>query len=211
MSNERKNFSDQYSRGELLDLVLSYRFPEGVDGVTRTYYQIFEKMKQDKVLPDSWTSPSSLNKFMLRLQSSGVLPKNWKTKNYLQNYFEKGKNTKGKLKIEITNDIEILDLVKPLIKNLQIGEKEKFIIYWRNLSKSQRSEFFDWVAVPFIHSGIPLYEICNTLVKKFSELGLIDENTVRSCISSKFKNSAMSERKLGKTFESSGRNPKGAI
>ncbi len=181
MKNAR-NINDLYSRDQLLELVMSYRFPKGEN--RRTYRQTYEAMKKDGVLPKSWGSINSISKFLQRM------PSNVEEKR-IENYL-----------------MEILNI---FIRSIKVTEKDKFHIFFSNINEIRRHEFMDWLGNAILWSGVPKDKVSEVLSKKFEQMGFMSAVEVRRYMPDNFKNKDMQKRKLGKTFEYTGKKTKGAI
>lgn len=150
------------------------------------------------------------NEILKELEFRRILPENWDASK-IRKFVSRYKNLVIKERPQINPNIEIFEFIKPMIKNIEITDQDKFELYFKGLTNFGKSQFFDWLSVPYLHKDIHISDVCNSITKDFEKLGLLNEVTIRMYMPNKFKNPDMQTRKLGKTFQVTGRKQKGAI
>lgn len=153
----------------------------------------------------------SYMQILIELKKMRILPDKWNKEKKVRQYFSKYKNLVVKEEPQINPNIEIFDFIKPVIKNMEISDKTRFDIYFKQLSVMAKTQFFDWLAVPYMQKGTPMMEICTVMSNDFRKIGLLNKVTITKYIPNKFKNLEMQAHKLGKHVKKSGSNHKGAV
>lgn len=210
----RLNYSEQYGKKELLQLIIRYRYPNGIDGDKRSYFEIFSNMQKEGVLPRSWNNPATLHKFMRRSIQTGIIPIDWDSpmniKKILSEEFKK--NTKVEIdngvieKTEkITSHHELKGYIYSMMTGISFSIIEIFEAYWIKLTRDQKKEFMNKIIEEHMKKGIAINEICSVIVKEFKEIGILNDNTIRLYIDDKYKDEFHRSVKIGKTFKASGR------
>ena len=153
----------------------------------------------------------SYMQILIELKKMRILPDKWHKEKKVRQYFSKYKDLVAIGEPQINPSIEIFDFIKPVIKNMEISDKTRFDIYFKQLSGMGKTQFFDWLAVPYIQKGTPMMEICTVMSNDFRKIGLLNKVTITKYIPNKFKNLEKQAHKLGKHIKKSGSNHKGAI
>jgi len=75
----------------------------------------------------------------------------------------------------------------------------------KKASKSERAVWAKDMCEMFMREGTPAHECCKKLVEKCKGQGISNENSIREVCAPEFKDKEMMSRKMGKTFESKGK------
>lgn len=104
--------------------------------------------------------------------------------------------------------VNVLNYIHSLLKEVKFTDEDKFILYWYKLSRVQRDEFFKNLGYEYMKIGTPRCDISKSICDDFTETGLLTDAFIRKFIPNEFKNIYRQKNKLGKTFESMGRDTK---
>lgn len=137
---------------------------------------VFKDLKLKKKIPERWNKAEQIRKFYSRC------------KNLLDEYEQ-----------NLETEFDVYEFIRPILKDIEITEREKFNIHWTRLTDKGKTEFLDWLAYAYMKKGIPMAEVCSKMVEDFKKIQLLDATRIRDYISNKYKNLDYQKRKLGKT------------
>lgn len=138
----------------LKNLVMKYRYPNGIKGVQVSYKMIFKNMKEDNTLPENWKYPSTLAKFFQR-----------------HNLISEKQSTD-----------QILSIIRPMLYKVEIDIRARFHVFWLRLKEHERSEFIKTIISILRFNGIEKENTYSYLVKNFEANGFLDSNTITKYI-----------------------------
>lgn len=163
----------------LFQTIWNYRHPNGlVDEKPKSWREVFNAMKKDGVLPKKWYTPDAVRHFIERD------PEN--------------------VKLESHNEY-LNQMLFMFTSKITVTNKDKFNMFFRNLPEDSRKNFMDWLAQGMMWNGIPVSNVCKVITKQLEVLGYMSGTDVRRYMPDKYKDADKQARKLGKTFEASGR------
>lgn len=101
------------------------------------------------------------------------------------------------------------ELIQKVLKELGVNSRGEFKVLWFDMhDKKEREEFIRKICHKLLNKGIAVTSICSLISNGLAEMGWLNENSLRFYCPNEFKDQEHAERKIGKTFEVSGRKRK---
>jgi len=113
--------------------------------------------------------------------------------------------------VELGEDRSYKQIINLELKEMEIHNRLEFQDQWIQFDAEKKTDLFEILANRLMKEGVAVMEISKTISHVLRSLGYLSDYNVRKYIPNRFKNIDMQRRKLGKTFEKSGRKKKGAM
>ena len=166
MNTTGRQVRDFEDKIELMKKIVNLRYPNGLDGNKITMFKVFEMMKNENILPKTWTTKSGLSKFYER---------NIK----LRGMTEDDKNNENKIEIKRKNNSEIImSVIKSICDRIELTYKDKFEIFIKRINDEERYNFMEMLVSIAVFNGIKNKDALNFIENVLSKNGLYTKNMI---------------------------------